>query len=543
MFSDDVEVEPTVAIIITTYNHAHYLAQALDSVLAQTRPPQQIIVVDDGSSDNPEEVTANYAGVRLIRQANGGLAAARNTGLLFASESHIIFLDADDRLQPCAIEAGLACFKREPEAAFVYGAHRRINDNGEALGADRFQSVGRDSYSDLLRGNLIAMHAAVMYRRDRLLDVHGFDPALRRCEDYDLYLRLAQSFPIASHPELVADYRWHGTNMSHNRRAMLNAVLDVHGKHWTSAKERGTTRGAWLEGRRNWRSYYWQEMQAAARASRGTGKRPPLGERITATLGLAPDRILRKGAGMTKTAGGRLLPPRLGYRLSQLVRPDASPPVNSVDFGDFAETRPISMDFGWDRGKPIDRHYVEAFLDRHRADIRGRVLEFGDDSYSRRFGGEQVARQDVVHIEADNPLATIVGDISTPGLLPEGAFDCIVFTQTLHLVYDMPAAMEQLHRALKPGGVLLMTVPGITQMDRGAWNDIWYWSLTPAAVRRLVDESFGLDNAEIGSNGNAFAATAFLQGVAFGEVDAAKLDVHDPAYPLIVSTRAVRAGD
>jgi SAM-dependent methyltransferase len=145
-----------------------------------------------------------------------------------------------------------------------------------------------------------------------------------------------------------------------------------------------------------------------------------------------------------------------------------------------------------------------------------------------------------VHVHAGNPLATIVGDISRPGTLPRAAFDCIVLTQTLHLVWDMAAAVRELHAALKPGGILLLTVPGISQIDRGEWGEQWYWALTPAAVRRLLGEAFGEESVTVESHGNAYAATTFLQGLALSEVDRRKLDVLDEAYPVIVTAHATR---
>jgi SAM-dependent methyltransferase len=133
-----------------------------------------------------------------------------------------------------------------------------------------------------------------------------------------------------------------------------------------------------------------------------------------------------------------------------------------------------------------------------------------------------------------------VGDLSVAGVLPRSAFDCIVLTQTLHLVYDLAAATEHLHAALRPGGVLLMTVPGISQVDRGEWGDNWFWGLTSAAVNRLLGDRFGAESVHVESHGNVFAATAFLQGLAVEEVDLRKLDVRDPAYPVLVTARAQR---
>ncbi len=514
-------------MVITTYNHARFLPEALASVAAQTRPASEVIVVDDGSTDDPHSVVAGWPGVRFIRQENRGLAAARNTGLRGSRSPYVLFLDADDLLTPMAIAAGLDCFGRHPAAALVYGAHRRVDAFRRPLGGRRYDAITGDPLAALLRGNLIGMHATVLYRRDLLLAAGGFDERLPRCEDYDVYLRLARTHSVASHPIEIAHYRWHGQNMSSSSRSMLGMLLHVHRTHRPGPQEAIERRRSWRTGRTVWRRYYaaevltgrtprWSAVLAAARLS------------PTATAGLAARRMARRSA--------RLLPGPLSHRL-----PGGRPrPLGAVRLGHLDRAQPVSADFGWDRGLPIDRHYIEGFLARWAADIRGRVLEVGDATYSRRFGNSKITTQDVLHVHAGNPAATIVGDLSVAGVLPRSAFDCIVLTQTLHLVYDLAAATEHLHAALRPGGVLLMTVPGISQVDRGEWGDNWFWGLTSAAVNRLLGDRFGAESVHVESHGNVFAATAFLQGLAVEEVDLRKLDVRDPAYPVLVTARAQR---
>lgn len=208
--------------------------------------------------------------------------------------------------------------------------------------------------------------------------------------------------------------------------------------------------------------------------------------------------------------------------------------------GQIARLKPLDEEFGYGRGTPIDRHYVESFLARHCGDIGGRVLEVGDASYSRRFGGNRVARQDVLHVMPGNPAATIVGDLAQTGTLPREQFDCIILTQTLHLVFDMAAAVDGIHQALRPGGVALITVPGITPVDRGEWLESWYWSLTARALHRLLCGPFDPASVEVQSYGNLFAATAFLHGAAVEEVGIARLETRDAAYPVTVAARATK---
>jgi hypothetical protein len=212
-----------------------------------------------------------------------------------------------------------------------------------------------------------------------------------------------------------------------------------------------------------------------------------------------------------------------------------------VDFGSFSTTTPITRDFGYGRGRPIDRYYIEAFLERQAADIRGRVLEIGDATYCKRFGGARVTRQEVLHVNPDAPGATLCGDLAAGNILPAGGLDCAVLTQTLHLIYDMAAAVAEIRRGLAPGGVALVTVPGISQIDADEWGGAWFWSLTPLSARRLFENAFGAANVSVEAFGNVYAATAFLQGVAVEDVEVAKLDVADPCYPVTIAIRAVRA--
>jgi SAM-dependent methyltransferase len=230
--------------------------------------------------------------------------------------------------------------------------------------------------------------------------------------------------------------------------------------------------------------------------------------------------------------------PHRGAKRLMLSRADRVPPVGRVQVGDLRRLKPISDSFGFDRGLPVDRYYIERFLARNASEILGRVLEIGDDAYTRKFGGSRVTRSDVLHVAAGNPRATFVGDVTDPRVLPDNAFDCIIFTQTLQLIYDVRAAVVQLHRALAPGGVVLVTAPGISQIDRGEWGNTWFWSFTPTAMERLFGDVFGPEAVMVRRYGNVFAATMFLQGLAVEELDTKDLDPIDRAYPVIVSLRA-----
>lgn len=216
------------------------------------------------------------------------------------------------------------------------------------------------------------------------------------------------------------------------------------------------------------------------------------------------------------------------------------PGRQSVDFGDLGGTKPTGSLFGFDRGLPVDRWYIERFLRLNAADIRGRVLEVGERTYTERFGGAAVEQSDVLHVATDQN-ASIVGDLATGEGVPVDAFDAIVLTQTLQFVYDVRGAVATLRRALTPGGVLLVTVPGISQLSRydlERWGE--WWRFTRGSLERLLAEQFGAANVQVSAHGNVKAAVAFLHGLACEDLRASDLEVFDPDYELLLTARAVR---
>lgn len=208
-----------------------------------------------------------------------------------------------------------------------------------------------------------------------------------------------------------------------------------------------------------------------------------------------------------------------------------------IDLGDLQRTSPIELHYGRTRGGPLDRYYIEQFLARHAGDVTGHVLEVGDSAYTTRFG-TNVTRVDVLDIDPANPRATIVADVTTLDGVLDAAFDCIVFTQVLQLVYDAPSAMRSLARVLAPGGTLLATLPGIT---RSAPAKPEYWRFTALSATRLAEEAFEGGEVEVSTYGNVLTAAAFLHGLGQSDIDRATLDVYDPGFEVTVAIRAVKA--
>ncbi len=208
--------------------------------------------------------------------------------------------------------------------------------------------------------------------------------------------------------------------------------------------------------------------------------------------------------------------------------------------GRFLRPRPVSDDFGYDRGTPIDRHYIGSFLEEHRRDIRGAVLEVKEDVYATALGGGAVTSLDILDVDATNPEATIVADLSAADAIAGGRFDCFVLTQTLQYILDVQAALEHAHRVLAPGGVLLATVPATTRVTVEIPGLVDYWRFTAASCEALFRRAFAPGTVEIRAYGNAASACAFLMGLAAEELAPAELDVHDPRYPVLIAVRAVR---
>jgi SAM-dependent methyltransferase len=215
---------------------------------------------------------------------------------------------------------------------------------------------------------------------------------------------------------------------------------------------------------------------------------------------------------------------------------------SDANLGSLRRVTPVNPhDFGESRGQCVDRYYIEKFLAGHAHDVRGHVLDFADDAYARRFGGSKTTKVDVLHIKQDNPRATIIADLSRGEQIPSDTFDCILCTQVLLLIYDVRAAIRTLYRILKPGGVVLVTVPGIQKIDRvdiSAEGE--FWRFTTLSLRRLFEEAFPSDRLEVKAYGNVLAAVAFLHGLAVEDLRREDLDYHDPDFQVSITLRAVK---
>lgn len=209
-----------------------------------------------------------------------------------------------------------------------------------------------------------------------------------------------------------------------------------------------------------------------------------------------------------------------------------------VSWHNLRNTKPVSNVFGFDRGTPIDRYYIEKFLEAHKSLIKGDVLEIASDEYSAMFGSG-ITKQHILHYDTSNPKATIVGDLSNPSSLPGGTIDCFICTQTFNFIYDFKRAIQGAHHVLKKDGVLLATLAGLCQVSRydmDRWGD--FWRFTTKSAEEAFGEVFGKENVTVACYGNVLAATSLLHGISIEELTEKELDLVDADYQVIITVIA-----
>lgn len=543
-----MEPQPLVSVITIFHDEERFLAEAIESVLAQTYPNWELLLCDDGSADASTEIARRYAAehperIRYLHHpehANRGMSATRNLGLTHATGELVSFLDGDDVWVPEKLTRQVRLLQEHPEAGAVYGrlhVWHGWTRRPEDLARDYIQPLGGAPDTlvrppDLLVRFLqddVFTPSGLLFRREVLEEVGGYEESFRGMhEDGIVLAKICLRWPLYASGESWYKYRQHPDSCCNREIA--------------AGRDRTALR-AYLE----WIDRYLSEngydgMEAAAVVA-GLLRRD------------AADQASRAAAGRSSSAGGALRKAReiadriipMGLRswvgLLALGSRRRPPPAGWVHMGSLRRTAPISRFFGYDRGRPVDRHYIEGFLDANRGDIRGRVLEIGDDGYTRRFGGDRVQRSDVLHARAGNPEATLVGDLCTGEGVPEGAFDCVILTQVLPFLWDVPGAIATVRRALAPGGVVLVTVPGISQISRhdaDHWGD--FWRFTSQSMRRLFEAAFPPQHVRVATYGNVLSATAFLHGIAAHELRPRELDEHHPDYEVTIAVRATNPG-
>ncbi len=484
----------TVAVIVIA-GSAPQTARSLDSLVRQTRPIDRVIVVAvpdlDPRGGDWLAATAAARGWAVVRDSGTTLGARTTAGLAVTPTEWFVVLEAGDTLAPTA-SAVLA--------TAIAAAHA---SDGVIVGAAHLVAIGIDETTHVdAPGGVSALDPAhpclrsLCWKRAVVDAAGGFDTRLTAAVRYELWLRLVASGSTAQVvPQTLVQ-------VSVERGAPLPVELDSGG--YRDAVRAVLTR------------------HAGALASRLGDVIEERARRVTA-LGPRHLRVRERDRdAQSEVDGGDVPPPALAGALP--LRPS-----------------PLSRSWGYDRGGPLDRVYIEQFVRDHASDIRGTVLEVQEPDYTRRFGGAAVERSDVVDLTEANAGATIVTDLRAAANIADGTYDCVILTQTLHVIAPVREAISECHRILKPGGVLLATLPCVSRVCLEYGRDGDFWRVTPAGARALFEPVFG-DCVAVSVFGNALAGAAFLYGVGASELDRHDLSCTDIYNPTLVGVRAVKPG-
>jgi glycosyltransferase involved in cell wall biosynthesis len=540
---------PQVSVIMIFLNTERFIQEAIESVFAQSYDAWELLLVDDGSTDTSSAIARGYAEqhpgqVRYFEHAgrqNRGMSASRNLGIRNATGEYIAFLDADDIWLPHKLEQQVAILGAWPEAAMVYGlsqwwyswtgkpedSHRDyVHDLGVAPNTLIEPPMLLCSFF-LKQSAAIPSPSSILVRREVIERIGGFEEVFRgEYEDQAFYAKVCLAAPVFASNECWNRYRQHPDS--------CGSAVQKTGREYAARRVFLNWLAAYLSSRGIKDPELWQALQREQWRCRYP----------------ALDRLLRRRRQLVRRMETPLrliarhaLPAPIRHWLSARWNGQIySPPRGWVRFGNLRRVTPLSREFGYDRGLPIDRYYIERFLSAHALDIRGHVLEIADDAYTRQFGGDRVTSSEVLHVTKGDSKATIVADLTDAHHIPSTSFDCVILTQTLQFIYDVRAALATIYRILKPGGVVLATVPGISQIsqyDMEQWGH--FWSFTTLSARRLFGEAFRGSHVTVEAYGNVLAATAFLQGLATQELKQKELDHRDPDYEVVITVRAVKS--
>lgn len=542
---------PLVSVIIPFLNTEKFIQEAIESVFAQTYDNWELLLVDDGSTDVSTKIALRYAEqypekvfyLEHEGHQNRGKSASRYLGIRHAKGKYIAFLDADDVWLPHKLEQQVVILDSQPEAAMVYGLSQwwySWTGNPEDMQRDFVHELGLEpnmlvkpptllTFFFLRQEAAIPNPSSILVRREVIERVGGFEEAFRGIydvyEDQAFYAKICLKLPVFVVSECWDRYRQHpDSSCSVAQKTGQEYSARLFFLNWLAAylSEQGVKdTEIWRAIQKElWRCHYPVLYQLVRHA----------------------EHFVRQTKGLLKLIAQQTLPvPLRRWLQAQWQGREYCPPVGWVRFGSLRRMIPISREFGFDRGLPIDRYYIERFLAAHAPDIRGRVLEIADGTYTRKFGSDSVTRSDVLHVTAGDPKATIVADLTDANHIPAASFDCVILTQTLQFIYDVRAVLKTLYRILKPGGVVLATFPGVSQISRYDM-DRWghFWSFTTLSARRLFEEAFPAANVKVEAHGNVLAAIAFLHGLATQELRQAELDHHDPDYEISITVRAVK---
>jgi peptidoglycan/xylan/chitin deacetylase (PgdA/CDA1 family)/SAM-dependent methyltransferase len=489
------------SVIVPVGAGGRALLRTGDSIGRQQTAAADILLVEELQSPSPalvESLVARMHAAVVPPGARPGIAL--NQAVHRGAGEYLVFLPAGLMLHESFIRRCESAFDADSSIAAVASAIalRTADGSGELRWMPDARTVA-GILSDT-RSN----PPGLAIRRRVWESVGGFDEELDGLVDYEFWLRFASArHPVATLPEplLFREMSERGSGDATDDRGHLErfrAVLDRH----ANAIE--------------------QEMAAVL-----VSREIRFGELREAHRALLAQRDAELGE-LDRLRGDA------AHHRAYLAHHGRG----GVDWGDLRRVDPVSRDWGYDRGQPVDRRYIEQFLASHSSDVRGSVLEVQEDDFSRAYGGPRVDECSILDIDAANGRATVLADLRAAPGIPSNRFDCIILTQTLHVIDDMAAALGECHRILKPGGVLLATLPAASRVCLEYGEDADFWRATPAGARALFRFAFTPSHTSSTVFGNVLTNTAFLQGLASAELTDPECAAADPYFPALTGIRA-----
>jgi peptidoglycan/xylan/chitin deacetylase (PgdA/CDA1 family)/SAM-dependent methyltransferase len=500
-----------LAVVLQGVPGLQSLVARLEQLSRQSRRPDQILLLDSGGLAGQlsrlRDTAARFS-LPAVEPVNAPLDAHpsvwRDIAMQSSEAEAVCFLEPGVLLRDRYFERALDAMTSK-KIGFATSWWERVGPSGEP---ERVAVESCDLPALLARPD--SVHRATLFSRAAWKKIRGFDTSVAAAEDYELCLRLLSE-------------GWVG--------ALVSDVLVRQKADRLSSYQRDL-----------WRERYVPAMTAIF------NKHRDLFEQETASVLLGREETLiwladryRPIVSRREAAVKEL--DALKQEIADLIRALREHGHDRVDWGDLRRTKPISPEWGYDRGKPIDRHYIEAFLEDNARDVRGRVLEIQEDDYSRRFGGGEVESVDVLDACATNPRANVIADLRQASALPGETYDCIILTQTIHVIDDMEAVARECYRLLKPGGKLLVTLPCLSRVCLEYGPDGDYWRVTEAGAKQLFSAAFPPYAIATRVYGNVLAGTAFTYGLCCDELTPGELDETDPYNPTLIGVSAIKPAD
>ncbi len=525
-----------VSVIVIFYNEEQFIDEAIESIFAQTYANWELLLVDDGSTDNSTAIAQHYAGkfpekvchLEHPGHQNRGMSASRNLGIANAKGEFMAFLDADDVWLPHKLEWQVTALESQPEAAMVYGPTQwwyswsgkpedRLLDYIHELGVhpNTLYQPPRLIARFLRTEGISPCTCSVLMRREAIERVGGFEEIFKGLyEDQAFFSKVCLSAPVFVTSECLARYRQHPQS---------NTSITQATNRYAGARRIFLN---WLADYLSGQNFNEGEVWKALRIEMLPYQHPRLYSLLQFARQSFSDRVFR-----------------LARRLK--LRWWGFPLFRQLRCLQFRRLRPIGD--GKQRGTPIVRYYWNRFLTQHQADIRGTALEVGTTDTIRRYGDQAVINADAIDLFPHSPEVTIVADLSRADHVPSDSYDCFVNQFTMHLIYDIEAALYHAIRILKPGGVLLVNFPCVDYyfshgLDMGTGEPLFlYWWFTPIQVENLLRRvGLGETDYALEVYGNLFARIAYQLNLAAEELTKRELEYSDPGHPLLICARVIK---